>query len=701
VQDTNGKPLIENEAQASDEIDSQNISVPEKAHELEDWQKGDKISRNESGAAVNGAEAVYEYEYRKKLIKESARQLEKERRLAEERLRFELSEENKRRAEAIYMSHQSERENIDKRSEASDELINSAMRRLEQNGEEAKESSFDEDFSERIPENVIVDPGEGALISVDNILYIPPHSLTIPIPTYIGVPRQNTSLKTPKNENGAPKNLEKSKNNEAAVPVNYEVNDSVSLRFAEKDTLKRIRKTDKEIDRLRKKEASSAPITQRLLYNRRLALEKEVFDYLSFLLFSAVKISENAKIRKYRQLLSARIARYNLVISEFISRTGMDVAYVSKLVPEDIIKGHDYQKPKNLFVFENADIEFGKSQMPTGKALRRAEKEAVRRTVSEAAEMRHIEKELSKNGLATDDFSESEKAAFDEGMYKISEQISTDEDMIFERYRYLTLKCDAEMGINMYSFSTRKTNKLSNVRHLKKLKRLIKMQKRHALKCERLDNDRYYEIVALDTSKLTCPRVRADRGELEALKEEMQLLLEKRDSINNRLYKLYLGRDEMGKSSFEKKVTKARIRALKATYKKQLKLYKTVEKERLPLEMKERVYNLMNERTRLNGYIEELRIRIRGAKGTEKGEIVRERRRVVKEIKCINSDINYYYKKKVKGRISKSKTKRSQLLWLILVLVIAASGYLLYRLFGERFIEFIKSYISGLFGGLI
>ena len=717
MQDTNEKALEDNLVDTSDVVGdevpadtSEYGTVEEIPHSEEAlgepearfaFKKREKKKdrRVKENAVAQRAEMIYGYEYRKRLIEENERQLEKERREAEDKERAVIEEENRRRAEEIYNSHRHERESILKRGEASDKLINSALKRMEaeKSEDENVEYAF-EDYSERIPENIVVDPGQGALINADNILYIPPHNLTIPVPTYIGTIYHGSKNNSADNQI---KKDEKPAQRAPERPVRYEIVDAFALALAEKDTHKRIQKIDKEIAALRKKEITAQPITRRLLYNRCLAYEKDAVDFLIFLLLAAVRLSESAKIKKLKNILSARIARYNTVVSEFISRTGRDVPRLSALIVEDIVGGRSYDGPVLLAVDEDIDGELGEPYSISKNALHKIEKEAVRRAIGTEAEIEHLQRELSKNEAATDALTEEEKASFTERMCKITEQIVRDEDTVSERYKYLDLKCSAMMSLNTYSFSTRKTSKFDNVRHLKWLSRFIKRNKKAAIKFEKLDNDRYYEIISLDTDKVICPRVRADRSELEMIRTEMKDLLDKRDRINERLYKIYLGRDARGKTSFEKKVTKARRRAMKVAYNDQLKLYKTVEKERLPLEMKERVYKLMNERTNLHGYLAELKLRARNATETEKKELKRERRRVQKDIKCLSSDIGYYFRKKITRRIEKNKTRLSQLGWLLLLIIVVVTFYIAYRLFGDTLIEFIKSYISGLFGGLI
>ena len=105
----------------------------------------------------------------------------------------------------------------------------------------------------------------------------------------------------------------------------------------------------------------------------------------------------------------------------------------------------------------------------------------------------------------------------------------------------------------------------------------------------------------------------------------------------------------------------------------------------------------MNERVKINSSIDELNVRIRKARGSDKRTLKAERKRLYKRLDECTRDVNYYFKRKVKRRIEKRKTHRSQLFYLVLLIVLVVAGYVVYRFFGARILEFLKLLIARIF----
>lgn len=472
--------------------------------------------------------------------------------------------------------------------------------------------------------------------------------------------------------------------------------DEASFALSEKDAILRIKKIDKDAKKSIRREERAHGLAAVTLYNSRLALEKEALELLINMLSLSVRVESKPKIKQFKKLLTRRIASYNLLILDFNLRTGRDLPLLSSAMPKNIILGKGYQAPPDLAL--NTDSVSDVQIIPTvsKKELKRAQKDELRRAAIADKELERLQKTLKKNGFGLNNLNAFENAELSALMQKISEQRSRDEAMLEARYNYLILKGQTDKDLNRYTFGTRRKNCDEGVKRASKLVKQTKSKRKAALKLEKLDNDRYYEILALDAAKTVYKRKRADREKLASVRTQMDLLLEKRDVINKRLYMLYLGKAYGDKRGMEKKYNAAAREGAKKAYKKQLKLYKIMEKEHLPLDMKENLYKLMNQKTALYSRFCELGVRLKGAKGIEAKEMKRERKTIVNNIKALNENIDYYFKRKVNRRIEKNRTKRTQLLWLFALILIIGAGYLVYRFYGARILEFVKSYIQGL-----
>ncbi len=740
---------------------------------------------------ARSAELAYGSEYRRRLMKENARRLENERRLEDERERAERELERKRRADEILKAHVDEREQLAKRNEENDELINTVMRERESKLNSESAVSLGESLSDAQEksalneERLTVEIDAVSVVGSDSMLYIPGQTVYVPapvaMPQNMGEPALNAEyadlrirewnerysnlcsaleeyerkLRSTDEAHRAAYNeqierirlaieeLERERQryaSEYAYIPDSQIPDSMtdgesdiaeyerylrmggeydanpdtpetdvdtdsgkefevyaSLSLLVKDVGVRLKKIDRQIQKIEKRETGAAAPMARLLYNNRLALEKEALDFLSSALKCAAGANNRGKIRHFRKLLISRITRYNLIISDFTLRTGIDVPLLSRTVPDDIIAGREYQKPV-LLVCRDIDTE-QLSAMPelSEKALRRAEREELRRAAIAAADVKKLERTLKKNGFGSNNLNLHEKEELEGMMQSITEQRSRDESMIEERFSYLILKAKTDRDLGRFSFGTRRKNNDDETKHAHSLVKTYKKQKKSALKRERQDNDRYYEILTIDTARAIYKKRYADRDKLESIRSRMKILLDKRDVINKRLYMIYLGNEDDGKKGLEQAYAKARRKAVKKAYRGQLRLYRRLEDERLPLDMKEAIYKLMNEKIALCGKAEELRVRIKNSKGYEKKTLKRERAKAIKEIRAHTSDIEYYFERKIKRRIEKNRTKKTQIAWLLLLIAVIGGGYLVYRFFGERILEFARSYIQGLF----
>ena len=484
---------------------------------------------------------------------------------------------------------------------------------------------------------------------------------------------------------------------DATVPTSDKTEWSDTDFIPYRELMGRVAKLDKQIKKSEKREKKMAGAFARQLYNERMGLERDALELLAYALKRASLLGKRGDRAKTKKAFISRIARYNLLISDFSLRTGMDLPPISTSIVKDIMAGRDYRIIEIYLSGEISAPHLSDFEKISEKSLKKASRDELHRAALAERDKKRLEKTLKKDGFGENAMDSASKAELFELMESISEKTSRDEEMLLARMNYIILYAKTERDINKFGFGTRRKNNDARLSHLTALLNKKKRAKKKALKLEARDNARYFEVLALDTKTAEYKKKRVDRDRLQSVKERLAILLEKRDVINKRLYSLYTGKEEGKKRGTEEKYAKIRRNAAKKSYKQQLKLYKTVEREKIPLDLKEDIYSLMNERVKLNSSIEELNVRIRKTRGSEKKPLKTERKRLLRRLSECTRDVNYYFKRKVKRRIEKRKTHRSQIFYLVLLLVIVAVGFIVYRFFGARILEFLKLAIARIF----
>ena len=215
-----------------------------------------------------------------------------------------------------------------------------------------------------------------------------------------------------------------------------------------------------------------------------------------------------------------------------------------------------------------------------------------------------------------------------------------------------------------------------------------------SLRLEREDNNCYYRVFTEKESNKKYGK-RTDRRRLESIKMRLEVLLAERDEINDSLIKMYGVTAKNKISKEERKLNAVRRRHAKAMYRTQKKDAKRLERLHAPLDLKEKVYKLMNRCTELVSNIESSRYKLH--KTTLGSQARKSLRQEIKkhraDLKATKSDIRYLMKK-----VGKHHDKHTADIrwagWGILVLLLVVGGVLLWKFYGEV----IWKYIGWVFG---
>ena len=235
------------------------------------------------------------------------------------------------------------------------------------------------------------------------------------------------------------------------------------------------------------------------------------------------------------------------------------------------------------------------------------------------------------------------------------EQCNTDLKMIEARVEYNRTALELEVAKFEQDFSGEfkgqkekrwfrdNRNKLKGMKH----------KLASALKFEKLDNERYYSVVATDFDRVNL-HAKADREELVGMREELMRLLDIRDEINTELFELYSG-TENGMKGSTKGRAKVTLRARKRAHAGYVRNFRVLNKRRVTRNEKMRIFDKMDEVVERKGDIARLSYILRKEKPS--GKV---RRDYVKELKSAKRDVRILKKSVERSTIKALRRARKR-----------------------------------------
>jgi len=220
----------------------------------------------------------------------------------------------------------------------------------------------------------------------------------------------------------------------------------------------------------------------------------------------------------------------------------------------------------------------------------------------------------------------------------------------------------------------------SRIEDKREIKRRAKLLKK-AKACERTFNEKIYYIAA-DRSVLNPKKRSKNAPAIASVVRRMKELLEERSVINEKLLKLYTGTDVVAKKSENKKANRIKEHAAKKTYKAQRRTAREVGRLSASVDMKERIFDLMNRRTTLTADIAYSKYVARRAGKAERRELERTVKEARRELRYIDADIQHFIKK-AQRQNEKSAADKTQMRWIgIFIALLALVGVAAYVYFG-------------------
>ena len=372
--------------------------------------------------------------------------------------------------------------------------------------------------------------------------------------------------------------------------------------------------------------------------------------------------------RKYSSLLDKQACDFNKYLRLWCALTSSSVAPISTSLSKELASGIPIPKIPKFSVPDKIGIR-----------ITRENRDDMHK---EAMELLKDEREWKKRtGGVARIYGEREGDVYSNKGMKAHSKL--DRDTVKSRIEYRTEKLEQVLLMDDFRLGRLTSKDASARRRIESMLKALKLGKRRAVRLAAKDNKRYFSAIAPKrTEKL---KRGADTERMEELKARISSLILERDEVNQQLITLYTGRDVADRSSkgaTQAKITKARKKGAAKGFKEQRRLYRKVKKMRIPPKQKEKIYELLNKKTDLLAYLFECKYRMKFARrgDPERRHYAREIRKTRREIKYATRDIDALTKR-ADRRSRKTPSPKIQLLWLGVLLLIAAAGFIAYLWF--------------------
>ena len=271
------------------------------------------------------------------------------------------------------------------------------------------------------------------------------------------------------------------------------------------------------------------------------------------------------------------------------------------------------------------------------------------------------------------------------------EQCDTDNKMIEARviHDYTALELEVSMAEHEFSGEYKTRTEKRWLRDSKEKLKNLKNKIAAATKYEKLDNERYYSVVATDFETVQLP-AKADRDELISMREELMRLLDIRDDINVKLLEIYTGTED-GRRGNIKGRAKATLFGRKRAHARLRRYYNVLMKHRVTRNEKLRIFDKMDEVVALKGDLARLKYILRKEKptGKLKRECLKDKKRAKRDIRILKKSIERSTIKALKRARRLERRRRAMIISyaILMLLAIATIGMVVA---GEHILEATK-----------
>ncbi|MBE6644621.1 MAG: hypothetical protein E7612_04485 [Ruminococcaceae bacterium] len=402
----------------------------------------------------------------------------------------------------------------------------------------------------------------------------------------------------------------------------------------------------------------------------KIGVQKEICELTVELLGSCVYVKAKGKTARYKRLLKSHIDTYNRFCDEYEAVSGRPLECLEYSMIDDVLAGKICRPIPTVYYY---GMEDDAVYNPYDEANDRA------RRLDEEEELIRHEWERYVEGGSPMILSDGEKKALAhrtaEKMSQIKRATERDVLLVGLRSEYALAALEAKKDFLVRSYGLDKRKNLKAIKDIDRKIDKINRNAKRAVETEREDNSRFYLLKALDPANEKL-RQGARRERLDALRMRLDILLSERESVNERLIALYGGSNSNLKSSkIIRKAANIRKKSATAMYKKQRKLAKKIDGYKVPSNMKERAFDLLNKKTQAVATADELYYKLRHLKpqGRAKRELVLEIRCAKKTARRLDREIRYMLRKlrRNQERAEDNKEWASVIAFAAVVLIIA------------------------------
>ena len=490
---------------------------------------------------------------------------------------------------------------------------------------------------------------------------------------------------------------------ESEGPDAYEEegSDTVSL-YLKGELLKRINSFHKEQSSLQRRilkieeRQSEVDLEGRIsLIVEKIGVQKELCELTIEMLGSCVYIDAKGKISRYKRVLKSHIDRYNIYCEEYESTTGRPLGRLDYGMIDDTVSGKICRPIPTVYYYGAEDDATYNPYDESDDRRRRYDED---RDLIEGEFKRYLD------GASPLYLTDAERRALEkrnaEKMSAIKRAAERDVLLVGLRseYNLELLESKRDLLVRSYGLDKRKTLKV--IRDIEKKIEKINKNAKLAVREQREENSRFYLLKALDPANENL-RAGARRERLDALRARLDILLAERESVNDRLIALYGGSDNnLKRAKVVRKAAKVRRKSATSMYKKQRRLAKKIDKYRVPAEMKELAYGLLNKKTQAVATADECHYKLKRLRpeGRAKRELVREIRRSKRAVRNLDREIRYMLRKlrRTEERYEDAKEIMSVIAFCAVVVVL---GVFVWLTFGDSITAYFSKLISQLRGG--
>jgi hypothetical protein len=412
-------------------------------------------------------------------------------------------------------------------------------------------------------------------------------------------------------------------------------------------------------------------------------IEKYISDYVTCATLPDLK---NAK--RYVKVLNSEIALYNADLQSYSALTGYAAKPLSDSLTASLSRGiYDYYIP---------DIPYCAALRESSYASAYNESYGYSKREDQMDQLRFLKKESERK--VYDEFAQDEQTYIPPE--DVFAQIKSDNDTVNARITYRTSKISDSIAVTKFKYGEKTSKEKKVTKAAINLLKQIKSDKKALIRATEKNNIRYLKIAKYDVEGIT-ENSRADKRRLTLLRERVISLLAQRDEINAKLLSLYRENNKTGSASekdIRKKYSEIRLKATKKAFKKQHRTYSKINRLKVTLKEKQKIYDVMNKRTELVAYLAECeyRMKIEKPKGSAKKALSAEIRSSKKNVRYAEKDIAVMVKKATR-RSDKRPNPVAQLTWLLILVLLVGAGVALF-VFKDQIFAWLQSLITSLKG---